>query len=138
MRRWFLGTIAICLALTGVEAAVSLAIEAVASRDVGSVPGPWSGIQEFAFQWSWAIALLVLLLSAIPALGWRRLGGSVGGVVGIAFICPVAVFGPALVPKGYSEDMFVLVGGTLFLFAFAVAASTLIMVLVKPAVQSDD
>jgi hypothetical protein len=98
MRRWFLGTMAICLALIGVEAAVSAAIEAAASRDIGWVPGPWAGVQDLLFEWHWAIAFAVLLLAEIPAAWWRRLGGSTYGVLGIAFICPVVVFGPALVP----------------------------------------
>jgi hypothetical protein len=136
MRRWFLGTIAICLALIGVEAAVSTAIQAAASRDIGWVPGPWAGVEDFLFQWHWAIALLVLLLAETPAVWWRRLGGSAMGVLGIAFICPVAVFGPALAPKGYSEDSFVLVAGTIFILFLAVAASTLIMVFVRPVMDT--
>lgn len=135
MRRWVLGTFTICLALIGVEAAVSAAIQAAASRDIGWVPGPWAGIQDFLFEWHWAIAFAVLLLAEIPAVWWRRIGGSTGGVLGIAFICPVAVFGSALAPKGYSEDMLVLVGGSLFIFMVAAAASTLIMVFVRPLAE---
>ena len=135
MRRWFLGTIAICLALIGVEAAVSMAIEAAASRDIGWVPGPWAGVEDFLFQWHWGIALLVLLLAETPAVWWRRIGGSPATVLGIAFICPVAVFGPALAPKGYSEDSIVLVAGTIFILVLAIAASTLIMVFVKPVAE---
>ena len=133
MRRFILGTLAICVALIGVEAAVSAAIDAAASRDVGWVPGPWAELQDFAFNWSWTIGFIVLLLAEIPAAWWRRLGGSTFGVLGIAFLCPVAVFAPMLVPKGYSEDRLVLVGGTIFIFAVAAAASTLIMLFVGPA-----
>ena len=133
----FPGTIAVCLLLIGVQAAVSAAIEAVARRDIGWVPGPWAAVQDFAFDWSWTIGLLVLLLAEIPALWWRRLGGGTHGVSGLAFICPFAVFGRKLIPKGYPEDMLVLIGGTIFILVVAIAASTLTILFTRPIAGSE-
>lgn len=134
--RWGLWTAGSALLAFAIWFLEGKALEAVSRRDLGWVPGPFAALEDWVFDAQWAIALIIFLIAELPALLWRRRGGGLAGTLGVAVAVPLAVFAPALVPKGYPEDRlipFILLA--IGLLATAVAA--LICVFVRPAEEPD-
>jgi hypothetical protein len=136
MRRWGAWAAASAAAAFLLWSLKNLVLDSVSRRDLGWVPGPFAELEDLVFQFHFGIDLLVFLIAELPALLWRRRGGSPPETFGLAVAVPLLVFAPALIPKGYPEDRFIPFM-LIFLGLLAALATALICVFVRPARDGD-
>ena len=134
MRRWWLETFAAWLVGTVLVVGYGMITEAVATRDLGWMPTHWSPIVDFIYLNGWAAAMIVFLVAELPAILWRRRGGSLASTWAIAVIVLLAVLAIRLIPHGYPEDGYIPIIVVAALIAGTIA-SLLIVLVVKPMAQ---
>ena len=134
--RWGLWTAGLGLAAFAIWFLAGRISLSVLGRDEDWVPGPFAGLADLVYASGWLIALFVFLVAQVPAVLWRRRGGSPPGTLGVAVAMPLAVFGVGLIPKGHPEDQLIpFIAIAIGLLATLAAA--VICVLVRPVEEPD-